>query len=85
MNNNIQEDKYRIFYINDGKFFVSVVENGKLRQSITKYHKEFKTLCLWFTEKEALKFIKENRHHLESWYLVDISGVQKEITWKDKL
>lgn len=86
MNNNITEDeKYRIFYINGGKFFVSVVENGRLRQAITKHHKDFKTLCLWFTETEALKFIKENRNNLESWYLVDNQGVQKEITWQNKL
>lgn len=78
-------DKYRIFYINGDKFFVSVVENGRLRQAITKHHKDFKASCLWFTGVEALKFIKENRHNLESWYLVDAQGVQEEITWRNKL
>jgi len=83
--NNITKNLYRIFYINNGKFFVSIVEKGKLRQAITKYHKDFKTLCKWFTKEDALTFIKNNRHHLESWYLVDNKGVQTEITWKDKL
>lgn len=72
----IEENSYRIFYINKGKFFLSIIENGTVRQAITKHHKTFMQDCVWFTFDEAQKIIKNNRHMLETWGIVDKKGKQ---------
>ena len=72
-----QELLYRIFYINNGKFFVSQIQDDLfVNQTITKHHPEFKENCLWFTFEECKKIIKRNRHFLETWGIVDKNGKQ---------
>jgi hypothetical protein len=72
----MNQPKYRIFYINHGKFFLSVVDGVRQRQAITKHHKEFNKLCLWFSFDECVKIIKHNRTFPEVWGVVDETGKQ---------
>ena len=68
---------YRVFYVNGGKFFISVVDGYSVREAITKDHENFKDKCLWFTFNKAQKIIKKNKTLHRTWGVVDENGKQK--------
>jgi hypothetical protein len=76
---NEEEKLYRVFYINNGKFFLSIVEGLSVRQAITKHHESFKKDCLWVTFDVAIKLIKHNRHFPTVWGIVDKDGKEKTV------
>lgn len=73
----MEEKLYRVFYINHGKFFISIIEDGdRVRQAVTKHHEKFNELCIWVTFEKAQRIIKRNRCFPEVWGIVDTEGKQ---------
>lgn len=71
-----QEPLYRIFYIHQGKFFVSKTNLFQVCEAITKKHPDFKNQCKWFTFDQCQQIIKYNKTPLIVWGIVSENGKQ---------